>query len=122
MEIDPQRLPNDPAALQRVVASLLETQEQRLRQMQHWLEELLRQRYGHKSERLDEDQLFLFAVEMAGTGQPVPLEPQSAAPKPKPEGPVDRVPIDGTTVANSCSTGRPCSRSSQSPLHVSKTM
>ncbi len=89
MEIDRHRLPNDPAALQRMVAGLLEkleSQEQRLRQMQHWLEQLLRQRYGHKSERLDENQLFLFAVEMAGTGQPVPPERPSAAPKPKPEG------------------------------------
>jgi transposase len=89
MEIDRHHLPNDPAALQRMVAGLLEkleSQEQRLRQMQHWLEQLLRQRYGHKSERLDENQLFLFAVEMAGTGQPVPPEPPAAASKPKPEG------------------------------------
>lgn len=89
MEMDRHNLPNDPAALQRMVAGLLEkleSQEQRLRQMQHWLEQLLRQRYGHKSERLDENQLFLFAVEMAGTGQQVPPEPPSAAPKPKPEG------------------------------------
>lgn len=89
MEIDRHNLPNDPAALQRMVAGLLEkleSQEQRLRQMQHWLEQLLRQRYGHKSERLDENQLFLFAVEMAGTGQELSPEPPSAAPKPKPEG------------------------------------
>lgn len=89
MEIDCQRLPHDPAALQRMVTDLLEkleTQEQRLRQMQHWLEQLLRQRYGHKSERLDENQLFLFAVELAATGQPAPPEPVAAAPKPKPEG------------------------------------
>ena len=89
MEIDRHHLPNDPAALQRMVAGLLEkleSQEQRLRQMQHWLEQLLRQRYGHKSERLDENQLFLFAVEMAGTGQPVQPEPPAAASKPKPEG------------------------------------
>jgi len=89
MEIDRHNLPHDPAALQRMVAGLLEkleSQEQRLRQMQHWLEQLLRQRYGHKSERLDENQLFLFAVERAGTGQPVPPEPPAAASKPKPEG------------------------------------
>jgi len=89
MEIDRHNLPNDPAALQRMVAGLLEkleTQEQRLRQMQHWLEQLLRQRYGQKSERLDENQLFLFAVEIAGTGQAVPPEPPSAAPKPNPPG------------------------------------
>lgn len=89
MEIDRHHLPHDPAALQQMVAGLLEkleSQEQRLRQMQHWLEQLLRQRYGHKSERLDENQLFLFAVEMAGTGQPVPPEPPAAASKPKPEG------------------------------------
>jgi transposase len=89
MEIDRHNLPNDPAALQRMVAGLLEkleTQEQRLRQMQHWLEQLLRQRYGQKSERLDENQLFLFAVESASRGQPVPAEPPSAAPQPNPPG------------------------------------
>ena len=89
MATDLPDLPNDPAALQRMVAGLLEkleSQEQRLRQMQHWLEQLLRQRYGHQSERLDENQLFLFAVELADTGQPVPPEPLSASPKPKPEG------------------------------------
>jgi len=89
MEIDRHHLPNDPAALQRMVAGLLEkleSQEQRLRQMQHWLEQLLRQRYGHKSERLDENQLFLFAVELAGTGPEVPPEPPRAAAQPKPEG------------------------------------
>ena len=87
MEIDCHNLPHDPAALQQMVTGLLEkleAQEQRLRQMQHWLEQLLRHRYGHKSERLDENQLFLFAVELAASGQPVPPEP--AAPKPKPEG------------------------------------
>ena len=50
MEIDRHNLPHDPAALQRMVAGLLEkleSQEQRLRQMQHWLEQVLRQRYGH---------------------------------------------------------------------------
>jgi hypothetical protein len=89
MELDRHNLPNDPAALQRMVAGLLEeldTKERRLRQVQHWLEQLLRHRYGHKSERLDENQLFLFAVEMAGAGQQVPPKPPGAAPQPKPEG------------------------------------
>ncbi len=89
MEIDRHNLPNDPAALQRMVVGLLEeldTKEHRLRQVQHWLEQLLRHRYGQKSERVDENQLFLFAVEIASTGQPVPPEPPRDAPKPTPRG------------------------------------
>ena len=37
--------------------------------MQHWLEQLLRHRYGQKRERVDENQLFLFAAEIASTGR-----------------------------------------------------
>lgn len=64
----------------------LDAQERRLRQVQHWLEQLLRWRYGQKRERVDENQLFLFAVEIAGTGQELPADPPSGAPKSKPQG------------------------------------
>jgi len=89
MEIDHQNLPSDPAVLQRMVVGLLEeldTKDRRLQQAQHWLEQLLRHRYGQKSERVDENQLFLFAVEIAGTGQQVSAEPPSEAAPPKPPG------------------------------------
>lgn len=69
MEIDPNNLPQDAATLRSLVASLLEdrdTQERRIRQLQHMLEQLLRARYGPRRERLNENQLFLFAAEILG--------------------------------------------------------
>ncbi len=47
MDIDPNQLPNDPAALRQMVLGLLEQaaeQERRLQQLKHWLEQLLRAR------------------------------------------------------------------------------
>ncbi len=67
MEIDPHNLPDDPAALKRMVAKLIEDRaasERRLRQLQHMLEQLLRYRYGPRRERVNENQLFLFAAEI----------------------------------------------------------
>lgn len=56
MDIDPNQLPKDPAALQQMVTSLLEeleSKERRLRQLQHWVEQLLRWRYGPRRERVN---------------------------------------------------------------------
>jgi transposase len=72
MEIDPNNLPGDPATLKRMVASLLEDREageRRIRQLQHLLEQLLRARYGPRRERLNENQLFLFAAEILRTNE-----------------------------------------------------
>ncbi len=84
MEIDPSHLPKDPDALQRMVIGLVEqlaAQQRELRQVQHLLEQLLRWRYGQKRERIDENQLFLFAASVirnaAATAAPTP----STAPK-----------------------------------------
>ena len=62
--IDPHSFPNDPAALRQMVMGLLEAveTERRLRQLQHWVEQLLRARYGPRRERVNENQLFLFAA------------------------------------------------------------
>lgn len=94
MAIDPSNLPNDAAALQRMLLSTmaqldaaaeqLAAQERELQRVRHWLEQLLRHRYGHKSERVDENQLFLFAVEIASTGQEAPPEPKPETDKPRP--------------------------------------
>ena len=85
MAIDPNQLPNDPAALRQMVMSLLEeveTKERRLRQLQHWVEQLLRARYGPRRERVHENQLFLFAVALVSAGREAPSEPQgSGAPE-----------------------------------------
>jgi transposase len=92
MEIDPNNLPGDPATLKRMVASLLEDREageRRIRQLQHLLEQLLRARYGPRRERLNENQLFLFAAEILRTdkNESVPRdEPASDRPKRKGHG------------------------------------
>jgi transposase len=98
MAIDPQNPPNDAAALQqmllRTMAQLDATREQlaakerELQRVQRWLEQLLRHRYGQKRERVDENQAFLFAIEIASTGRDVPPEPKPAgdAPRPTPPG------------------------------------
>ena len=72
MEIDPQQLPEDPAALRQMVAVLLhemDAKDRRLQQLQHLLEQLLRHRYGPRRERVDENQMFLFAAGMLWNGQ-----------------------------------------------------
>ena len=81
MEIDPNQLPNDPAALRQMVVGLLEEAEQKerkLRQLQHWLEQLLRARYGPRRERVNEHPLFLFAAALVGAGREAP--PDSGSP------------------------------------------
>jgi transposase len=92
MEIDPNNLPQDTATLQSLITGLLEdrnTQERRIRQLQHMLEQLLRARYGPRRERLNENQLFLFAAEIlkSETKTPEPNErPDSDRPKRKGHG------------------------------------
>ncbi len=93
MALDPDNLPNDVAALQRMLLSTQQTllntmaqldatreqlaaKEHELARVRHWLEQLLRHRYGQKSERVDENQLFLFAVQLAGLGQDAPRAPK----------------------------------------------
>ena len=81
MDIDPQRLPEDPTLLRQMVTSLVqevEVREQRLRQLQHWLEQLLRARYGPRRERVNENQLFLFAVALVSAGREAPAEPAAS--------------------------------------------
>jgi hypothetical protein len=89
MGIDPNSLPQDAATLRSLVTSLLEdraTQERRIRQLQHMLEQLLRARYGPRRERLNENQLFLFAVKILADekNESSPKE-KSGSDRPKPE-------------------------------------
>jgi transposase len=91
MEIDPNYLPTDPEALKRMVVGLVEQlaeKQQELRQVQHLLEQLLRWRYGQKRERIDENQLFLFAASIisrvlppadSASPETVPAPPPPAA-------------------------------------------
>lgn len=90
MEIDRKNLPRDPDLLREMVGDLLDelnASERRIARLQHMVEKLLRARYGPKRERVDENQLFLFAVEIVGTNKGIPREPEPvAAPKPKAKG------------------------------------
>lgn len=83
MDIDPNRLPQDAVALREMVVGLLTDvaeRDRKLRQLQHWLEQLLRARYGPRRERVDENQLFLFAAEiLAQAGKTPPTSEQSQA-------------------------------------------
>jgi len=82
VEVDPKQLPQDPSALRQMVIGLLEEAEQRerkLRQLQHWVEQLLRARYGPRRERVNENQLFLFAVALVSAGREAPPEPEASA-------------------------------------------
>lgn len=87
MEIDPKQLPEDASALRQMVIGLLEEAEQRerkLRQLQHWVEQLLRARYGPRRERVDEHQLFLFAAAiLAQGGKTPPASEESEVPQSK---------------------------------------
>ena len=75
MEINPNQLPSDPAALRQMVMGLLGEameRERKLRQLQHWVEQLLRARYGPRRERVDENQLFMFAAEILARAEKTP--------------------------------------------------
>jgi transposase len=88
VDIDPNQLPNDPAALRQMVMGLLaeaEQKERKLRQLQHWLEQLLRARYGPRRERVSENQLFLFAVALVSAGREAPPQAGSEAGSPATE-------------------------------------
>jgi transposase len=75
-------LPGDLGTAHRQIHELVETLRQQshlIAKLQHQLEQLLRQRYGRKGERLDPDQLLLFAQEILAGVEPTP----PASPEPK---------------------------------------
>jgi transposase len=83
-------LPDDIETAHRLIRELLATLRQQTHlneTLQHQLEQLLRRIYGRKSEKLDPNQLMLFAreiLEAAGpetTPEPEPT-PEPAAPSP----------------------------------------
>lgn len=91
MELDRNSLPADAVTLRELVVELLgelDQKERRLRRLQHQLEKLLRWRYGQKRERVDENQLFLFAAEeMVGAETETRAEAaEGEAKKPKRKG------------------------------------
>src|SRR3954447_24932349 len=93
-------LPDDLATaheLIRELAKTVHTQEHLIAQLQHQLEQLLRHRFGRKSERLDPAQLLLFAREvLAALGSEPAVaeaEPPAAAPPPAKKGAHGRKPL-----------------------------
>jgi transposase len=85
-------LPNDIDTAHRQIRELAETLRQQVvlnQKLQHQLEQLLRQRYGQKSEKVDPAQLLLFAHEILAQTEPTPPQTPStdpAAAKPKGHG------------------------------------
>ena len=86
MKFDPQTLPGDVAPCHALIAELalkLESQSREVRLLRHELEKLLRWRYGPKRERVDENQLFLFAAEvLAAAAREAQAEPAAEGPTP----------------------------------------
>jgi transposase len=90
-------LPDDLEAAHRIIRELLETLRQQTHlneKLQHQLEQLLRRLYGRKSEKLDPNQLLLFAREILEatvaepetTPEPEPALPAAAKPPTKGHG------------------------------------
>jgi transposase len=89
MRADDATLPDDLDTAHRQIRELAETLRQQVllnARLQHQLEQLLRQRYGRSSERIDPAQLLLFAREMLAAAEPTPPPPPPATPGPKPAG------------------------------------
>src|SRR3974390_1161489 len=87
MTTTPHDLPDDLPTAHELIRELAETvhaQGHLIAKLQHQLEQLLRHRYGRKSEKIDPDQLLLFAREiLAGLGAaPTEAEPERAAEAP----------------------------------------
>lgn len=79
-------LPDDIESAHRLIRELLATLRQQTHlneSLQHQLEQLLRRLYGKKSEKLDPDQLWLFAREILEAGGPeITPGPKPATPTP----------------------------------------
>ena len=83
-------LPGDLETAHQLIRELLETLGQQIHlnaKLQHQLEQLLRQRYGKKSERVDPAQLLLFAQEILTQAEPTPKPDPVPEPTPAPSAP-----------------------------------
>ena len=79
-------LPTDLETCHQLIRELFETLRQQTflnEKLQHQLEQLLRRVYGRKSERIDPDQLLLFAREILEAGGSAPqTDPQAPSEEP----------------------------------------
>lgn len=81
MAIDAHNLPQEATALRQMVLELLQLVEDKdrlLERVQRQLQQLLRQRYGPKRERIDENQLFLYAAQIVAASQAQAAAPTTA--------------------------------------------
>lgn len=87
MEIDPKKFPETIEQCHAAMAEMakeLGAKDRRVKQLQHLVEELLRWRYGPRRERVDENQMFLFAAGILGTGKDTQdAPPETPPPKAK---------------------------------------
>ena len=75
MSKDAASLPSDVETLQRLVVELsttVTTQQRQLDQLQHYIAQLLKARFGPRSERVDPQQLALFAKPNVAPPPPAP--------------------------------------------------
>src|SRR5215469_17765716 len=89
MEIDPHHLPAEVNLLQQIVLQLLqavEDKDQLVVRLQHQLAQLLRYRYGQRRERIDENQLFLFAAQLIAASLQTTSMPSGEEPANSPSG------------------------------------
>jgi transposase len=92
MAHDDATLPGDLDTAHRQIREQAETLRQQshlIARLQHQLEQLLRQRYGRKGEKVDPDQLLLFAQEILARVEPAAPQPpsiESVPEKPKAKG------------------------------------
>src|SRR5271154_4537027 len=82
-------LPDDLETAHQLIRELLKTLAQQIHlndKLQHQLEQLLRQRYGKKTEQIDPAQLLLFAQEILAQAEatPTPASPSEPTPAPTP--------------------------------------
>ena len=78
-------LPDDLETAHQLIRELLKTLAQQVHlndKLQHQLEQLLRQRYGPKGERIDPAQLLLFAREILAQAEPTPVPASTPEPAP----------------------------------------
>src|SRR5882757_10066371 len=82
--------PDDLETAHQLIRELLETLGQQIHlnaKLQHQLEQLLRHRYGRKSERVDPAQLLLFAQEILAQAEPEPDPEPASVPTAPPSAP-----------------------------------
>src|SRR5436305_1667961 len=83
-------LPDDLETAHQLIRELIETLAQQVHlneKLQHQFEQLLRQRYGRKSEQIDPAQLLLFAQEILAQAEPKPDPAATPEPDPTPTPP-----------------------------------